>query len=199
MRNITKLVSRAIAHIIIFPVLLWHWLWVPLLGRDRCLQGSSEWLSLLPGIFGQYLRNAFLSWTIQACHPTATISFGTVFSKTNARIDENVYVGPGCFLGLVHLQKDVLIGSGVHITSGAQTHGFSDVSKPIREQQGVLTLVTIGERSWIGSAAIVMADVGRNSVVGAGAVVTKAVPDNVISVGVPARVVQHRIQHRNSQ
>jgi len=198
MRNAVKFVARVLAHIVVCPILIWHWIWVPVLGRDRCIQGSSEWLSLIPGILGVYLRNAFLSWTLEACHPTATISFGTVFSKSKARLDENVYVGPGCFLGLVHIQRDVLIASGVHITSGAQTHGYSDVAIPIREQEGVVTLVTIGERSWVGSAAIVMADVGRNSIIGAGAVVTKAIPENVIAVGVPAKVVQERNQ-TNSQ
>lgn len=197
MRSILKSVARVFAHIMVLPVLFWHWIWIPVLGRDRCVQGSSEWLSLIPGIAGVYLRNAFFSWTIEACHPTATISFGTVFSKAKARLDENVYIGPGCYLGMVHLQQDVLIASGVHVTSGAQTHGYSDLNTSIREQKGTLTLVTIGERSWIGSGAIVMADVGRNSIVGAGAVVTKPLPENVIAVGIPAKIVQHRDQPSN--
>ena len=37
-----------------------------------------------------------------------------------------------------------------------------------------------------------MADVGRDSVVGAGAVVTRSVPDRVVAAGVPARVVKRR-------
>jgi acetyltransferase-like isoleucine patch superfamily enzyme len=52
--------------------------------------------------------------------------------------------------------------------------------------------VRIGAGSWIGSAAVVMADVGRDSVVGAGAVVTKPVPNRVVVAGVPARVVSSR-------
>ena len=84
--------------------------------------------------------------------------------------------GPGCFLGLVHIERDVLIGSGVHITSGRRTHGTDDAGVPIREQEGSPTLVRIGAGAWIGSAAVVMADVGANSVVGAGAVVTSPIP-----------------------
>ena len=50
----------------------------------------------------------------------------------------------------------------------------------------------VGAGSWIGSAAVILADVGRNSVVGAGSVVTSPVPDNVIAAGVPARVIRER-------
>ena len=50
----------------------------------------------------------------------------------------------------------------------------------------------IGAGSWIGSGAIVMADVGANAVVGAGAVVTKPVPDAVVAAGVPATVIRTR-------
>ena len=62
----------------------------------------------------------------------------------------------------------------------------------MREQPGVLTQVRIGAGAWIGSAAVVMADVGRDTIVGAGAVVTKSLPDRVVAVGVPARIVRSR-------
>jgi acetyltransferase-like isoleucine patch superfamily enzyme len=80
----------------------------------------------------------------------------------------------------------------VHVTSGRHTHGTAETSTPIREQEGERTLVRIGEGAWIGSAAVVMADVGRHSVVGAGSVVTKPIPDGVVAAGVPARVIRQR-------
>jgi acetyltransferase-like isoleucine patch superfamily enzyme len=39
----------------------------------------------------------------------------------------------------------------------------------------------------------VLADVGANSVVGAGSVVTRPIPRNVVAAGVPARVVRERL------
>jgi acetyltransferase-like isoleucine patch superfamily enzyme len=86
----------------------------------------------------------------------------------------------------------VLIAPGVHIPSGSRVHGIDDVTVPIRDQPGVHAMVHVGEGAWIGALAVVMADVGRGTVVAAGAVVTKALPDNVIAAGVPARVLRVR-------
>ena len=92
----------------------------------------------------------------------------------------------------MHLERDVLLAAGVHVPSGARTHGTDDPDVPIREQQGALTMVRIGAGAWVGSAAVVMADVGANSVIGAGAVVTAPMPASVAAAGVPARVLRSR-------
>jgi acetyltransferase-like isoleucine patch superfamily enzyme len=148
-------------------------------------------LGLVPGLLGQYLRRAFLSRVIAHCAPSAVIGFGTLLSQAGARIDENVYIGPRCHLGLVHLEENVLLAAGVHVPSGPNTHG-TDPSLPIRDQPGRLQTVRIGAGSWIGSNCVVLADVGRNSIVAAGAVVTGKLPDDVVAAGVPARIVRHR-------
>lgn len=192
MRELLKSTARVLALVVVLPALGSYFLRSLVLGRDRALEGSTQFLALVPGIVGQYLRQAFLAQTLDGCSSSATVSFGTLFSKTGARIDERVYVGPGCFLGLVHIERDVLIGSGVHITSGKETHGTDDPNLAIRDQEGRTELVRIGAGSWIGSGAIIMADVGANSVVGAGAVVTKPIPDAVVAAGVPATVIRPR-------
>jgi acetyltransferase-like isoleucine patch superfamily enzyme len=85
-----------------------------------------------------------------------------------------------------------MISAGVHVTSGARTHGMGDPSIPMRDQPGTLSIVRIGAGAWIGSAAVVMADVGAHAIVGAGAVVTAPIPDRVVAAGVPARVLRAR-------
>jgi acetyltransferase-like isoleucine patch superfamily enzyme len=50
----------------------------------------------------------------------------------------------------------------------------------------------VGEGTWIASGAIVLADVGKHTVIGAGSVVTEPIPDYVIAAGVPARVIRSR-------
>lgn len=192
MREILKAAARGLALMAVLPALISYAVRTLILGKDRALEGSSQALSLFPGLIGQYLRRAFLARTLEGCASSSVVAFGTILSKRGARIGENVYVGPGCFLGLVDIERDVLVGSGVHITSGRHTHGTSDASTPIRDQVGLRTMVRIGAGSWIGSAAVVMADVGANSIIGAGAVVTEAIPDNVVAAGVPARVIRQR-------
>jgi acetyltransferase-like isoleucine patch superfamily enzyme len=187
-----KAVARGVATVLVSPLLLCYWLGAAVLGRDRALESTTEFLSLFPGLTGEYMRKAFLARTLARCHPSACIRFGTLFSKAGARIDENAYLGPRCHIGLAHIERNALLGAGVHVTSGGQTHGFADPSVPIRDQPAAHKLVRIGAGAWIGSAAVVMADVGRDTVVGAGAVVTKPLPDRVIAAGVPARVLRRR-------
>lgn len=192
MREWVKAAARAAATVAILPQLASFKVRAVLMGSDRALTASSQVLSLVPGLAGQYLRRAFLARVLRGgCAPSAAIEFGTLFSQVDSRIDEHVYIGPRCHLGRVHIERDVLIAAGVHIPSGPHTHG-TDPSAAIHDQVGSLRLVHIGAGSWIGSNAVVLADVGCHTIVGAGAVVTRPLPDRVIAAGVPARVVKRR-------
>jgi len=193
-RSALKTLAFAAATVAVVPALVSYALRATLFGRDRALEGSSQMLGLVPGILGQYIRRAFLARVLAECHASVTIEFGTLFSAAGARLEENVYVGPRCHLGLVHLERDVLIAAGVHIPSGGNIHDISDTSRPVREQRFERQVVRVGAGSWVGSAAVVMADVGRETVVGAGAVVTRPLPDGVVAAGVPARVVRSRVE-----
>ena len=53
--------------------------------------------------------------------------------------------------------------------------------------------VTIGDGAWLGGGVIVCPGVtiGENTVVGAGSVVTRDLPANVVAVGNPCRVMRH--------
>ncbi len=187
-----KLGLHGLATVAVLPWLASYWIGSLVLGRNRALEGASQALALLPGVTGIYLRRAFLVRVLARCDRSAEIGFGTLFSQVGAIIDANVYVGPRCHLGLVHLEKDVLLAAGVHIPSGGKTHAFDDPTIPIKDQGGERRLVRIGAGAWIGSAAIVLADVGAGTIVGAGSVVTAPLPAMAIAVGVPARVVRMR-------
>ena len=89
------------------------------------------------------------------------------------------------------IEDYVLLGSGIQIYTN--NHKFSDPTIPIYfqdhdEDQEVI----IKEGSWIGANAIILPGVtiGKNSVVGAGSIVTKDIPDFTVAVGNPARVVK---------
>ena len=191
-RDALKAGARGLATLVVVPALCSFWIRRPIIGADRALEGSTQALGLIPGLLGQYLRRAFLEHTLAHCAPSAAIAFGTSFSSVGARVDERVYIGPNCHIGLAHIARDVLIAPGVHIPSGSRVHGTEDVTIPIRDQPGMHKMVTVGEGAWIGATAVVMADVGSGTIVAAGAVVTKALPDNVVAAGVPARVLRAR-------
>lgn len=194
LKGFVKALARFVALICVLPILVAFWMNALLVGRNRALESASQLLSLFPGISGQYLRRAFLQRVLAECRPSALVEFGTLFSQAGAMLGENVYVGPRCQLGLVRLERDVLLASGVQIPSGGKTHYFDDPTRPIREQGGERRTVTIGAGAWIGTGAIVLADVGQGTIVAAGAVVTKPLPDNVIAAGVPAKVIRSRLE-----
>jgi acetyltransferase-like isoleucine patch superfamily enzyme len=192
LRERVKTVARGVAHVLVVPFVASYAVRARLLGADRALMASTQLLAYIPGLPGQYIRRAFLQRTIAACAPSAVIEWGTTLSRAGTRLGKNAYIGPSCHLGLVNIEDDVLIAAGVHIPSGGATHGFNDLTIPIREQPQGLRAVRVGSGAWIGSAAVVMADVGSDTVVGAGAVVTRALPAGVVAAGAPARVLRGR-------
>lgn len=161
-----------------------------LIGEERAFRGLSERLAGRPGYYGLYLRAAVYSRVLRRTSGEIEIGYGTCLSKRGACLAEHVYVGRHCSLGLVEIERDVMIADHVSIPSGGETHAVDGGGEvPPRERPNRYTTVRIGAGTWIGASAVVLADVGRFCIIGAGAVVTRAVPDHSIAVGVPARVV----------
>lgn len=192
-REALKVLVRAVATMIVTPNVLSYRIRASVIGPNRALEGSTQFLAILPGIVGQYLRVAFLRRTLADCDRTVAVEYGTLFSQAGTRLGENVYIGPYCCIGRADIQRDVLLAAGVHVPSGAMRHGTRDVTTPIREQPGMLKIVTVGEGTWVGSTAVLLADVGKHCVVAAGAVVTKPIPDYSVAAGIPARVLRSRL------
>lgn len=192
MKAALKALANGVALVLVLPAVLLYWLGVLLVGRERAFPGWSQAFSLLPGLTGVYLRRAFYKCVLRRCSDDACISFGTVFSHPTAEVGRAVYVGLFCVLGDVTLEDDVLLGSHVSVMNGGQQHGIERLDVPIREQPGQWVRVTVGRDTWIGDRAVVLADVGKHCVVGAGSVVTQALPDYAIAVGSPARVLRFR-------
>jgi len=187
-----KWTARAAATLVMTPALLSYYLRAAVLGQPRALTASTQAIGLIPGLTGQYLRRAFLARTLAHCAPTAVIEWGTLIADPRTSIGDYAYIGPGCHIGYALIERDVLIAPAVHIPSGGMTHGIDDPDQPLRNQSGDRHCVRIGENSWIGAAAVIMADVGARTIVGAGAVVTSPLPDRVVAAGVPARVIRLR-------
>jgi virginiamycin A acetyltransferase len=193
MKQALKTICNGLAMLLVSPCWLGYRLGSLLMGPERAFPGWSQAMSLLPGLSGAYLRRAFYRLVLPRCGLDAHISFGTVFSHPTVEIGRTAYVGIGCCLGAVTLEDDVLIGSHVSIANGGAQHGIERLDIPIREQPGQWPRITIGRDSWVGDRAIVLADVGKHCVIGAGSVVATPIPDYAIAVGVPARVIRSRL------
>ena len=88
----------------------------------------------------------------------------------------------------------VKIGDHVTVTGGVRfvTHdGGVWVFRHIHPDLDVVAPITIGDNVFIGLNAILLpgVNVGNNSVIGAGAVVTRDIPSDCVAVGVPARPI----------
>ena len=190
------LVLKRTIHVLAFawvaPFWLCYLLHQKLMGPERALPGWSHAFSLLPGITGVYLRRAFYRLVLNRVADDVVVEFGTIFSHPDTELGRSAYLGAYCVVGNAKIGNDVLIGSGVSLLNGARQHGIARLDIPIREQPGEWPQLSIGEDSWLGDRAVVMADIGKHCIIGAAAVVTKAIPDYAIAVGNPATILRFR-------
>ncbi len=90
-------------------------------------------------------------------------------------------------LGEIEIGPRAVVAQEVYLSSGS--HDFSDPALPL-----VVGRITIGADAFLGARAFVMPGVkiGARAVIGACSVVTKDVPENVIALGNPCRVLRER-------
>lgn len=110
-------------------------------------------------------------------------------------LDDHVNIGFNCEVfssSLAHLGKNVLMAAYGYVVGGDHEHGKLDV--PIGEQTDCSRGVDIGEDTWLGAGAKVLDGVriGAHAIIGAGAVVSRDIPEYAVAVGLPARVIRDR-------
>jgi len=117
-----------------------------------------------------------------------------VAGEARVEIGCHTFMGRGVELDVsrhVSIGDHVLIGPGVFITD--HNHNIA-AGQRIDEQGCAAAQVIIGNDVWLGARVIVLPGVtiGDGAVVGAGAVVTRNLPEYSVSVGIPARVIRQR-------
>ncbi len=128
-----------------------------------------------------------------------------VFAPFYCEYGVNIHVGKGCFINYCCTFLDVspiTLGNGVwigaNVTLATPNHPFiAEERLPADYPDGNHDLeysepITIKDNCWICSGATICGGVtiGENSIVAAGAVVTRDVPPNSIAAGVPAKVIR---------
>lgn len=176
----------------IAPLLLCYGISKAVMGADAAVEGSSQILACMPGRLGVLLRAVFFSKVLSQCDPTVFIGFGALLTKSDTRLGKHVYIGPYCQLGWVTIGDDTLLGPSVQIPSGPKSHTFDRLDTPIRNQPRESRQVFIGRDCWIGAGSILMADVGDQSVIGAGSVVIKPIEPMQLAAGVPCKPIRPR-------
>lgn len=105
------------------------------------------------------------------------------------RIGKNVFINHDCTfldIGGITIEDDVLIGPKVSLIT--ESHPLN----PAERKALVVKPIVIKRNAWIGANAAILQGVtiGENSVVAAGSVVSKDVPDNVVVGGTPAKIIK---------
>ena len=176
-----------LALVIVSPLIVISWV-EKLVSRSEVLfVFLGQFLSMVPGLIGTYLRGAFYFGTIDECSWETHLGFGTFFTHRAARLEREVSTGAYCVLGHASLEQGVRLASRVSVPSGKRQH-LDDAGQIVAENH--FERVTIGRDTWVGEGAIVMADVGASSIVSAGAIVTRPTPSASIVGGNPAKVLK---------
>lgn len=189
-----KLIADLVAVIVASPLAGLYWLLASLAPtrRETTFQAFGQFVSLWPGLPGDFLRRAFYRLTLAECAADCSIQFGTLIVVPDVHVGHGVYIGVYGNIAHCRIGDDTLLGSNVTVLSGNRQHHIDRVDIPIRHQGGTHRTVSIGRDVWIGNGAIILHDVGDHAVVAAGAVVTKPVEPWAIVGGNPARVLGHR-------
>ncbi len=149
----------------------------------------SQTVSLVPGLPGDYVRVAYHRMTLDECPSDCRISFGTFFAQSSVTLGHGVYIGAYCVIARCTIGQHTQIASHVQIFGGGQQHSRDEQGRILGADEAAFVSIQIGEDCWVGASAIVMAEVGPRTTIGAGAVVPRPIPGGVVAVGNPARVI----------
>lgn len=127
----------------------------------------------------------------KAIHPKAIVSVHSSIGEGSvvmggALINPDTIIGKHCIINSsASVDHDCFIEDFVHISPNATLCGG----------------ITIGECTLVGTGAIIIPGkkIGANTIIGAGATVLSDLPDNVVAVGNPARIIKHIDENNNAK
>ncbi len=134
---------------------------------------------LMIKIFAEVGENCYVEPPLQANWGIHTHLGNNVYANFNLTLvdDTHIYIG-----------DDVMLGPNVTLATAGHP-----IDPEIRKQATQFNIpITIGSNVWVGANTVVLpgVSIGENSVIGAGSVVTKDIPADVVAVGNPCRVLR---------
>jgi len=139
------------------------------------------------------IRYSLCKSIFKKCGKDVNIEHGAYFEDgKDIEIGNYSGIGVHCSISKAKIGNYVMMGPEVIILS--QNHKYDDVSKPMSTQGYDIKEVKIEDDVWIGTRAIILPGIRikKGAIIGAGAVVTKDVPEYAIVGGVPAKIIKYR-------
>lgn len=115
-------------------------------------------------------------------------------------IQKNAHIGACCKISShtficegVTIEDEVFVGHGVMFTNDKHPMAASDEGEMLSDADWEVIPTRVGKRASIGSGAVILPGItiGDGALVGAGAVVVHDVPENVVVVGNPAKIIKY--------
>ena len=160
------------------------------------------WVNEVAKLANSHSAVCGLSTTFRSRFIKLVAAYGIKFATLvhpSARISPKSSLGEGTIISVgAIIASHSHLGRHVIVNRGALIGHHTDIGDYVSIQPGanIAGACHIGEAAYIGIGAVVIdhITIGSHSVVGAGAVVTKDVPDNVLVVGMPAKIMKENIK-----
>ena len=121
----------------------------------------------------------------------------TILSCKNGDIviEDRANIGFNCEIfsaSRVRVGKDILIAAYTYLVGG--DHLYDRIDVPVLQQGRTARGIDVGDGTWLGTHVVVTdgSTIGRDAIIGAGAVVVGEIPEFAIATGIPAKVTRNR-------
>lgn len=174
--------------------------------REACKQPLEGypvyWIDEVGKFVDSHLAICALSTTLRKSYVEQAKKIGLRFATLvhpTARVSSRAKLSEGCFVSaMATVATHTTLGRSVFVNRGALIGHHTTIGDYCTIQPGanIAGAITIGEGTYVGMGAVVIDkhNIGKGCVIGSGAVVVSDLPDRVMALGIPAKVVKTNIE-----
>lgn len=145
--------------------------------------------SLFPSSFFSY-RRLIIKFMGVSISDTTKVNIGfKIYGAGKVSIGHDTWIGPNCHIYTAE-DKGVSIGNNCDIAPEVTFICGSHI-QDLRERRagtGTAHSVEVGDGTWVCARSTIHSSIGKMAIIGTGAVVLEQIPDNVLAVGIPAKI-----------